>query len=50
MLRCTTTTREDEQSMKKELGFIYITTDGKVFVDEKTARKHEEKITTAAQK
>ena len=36
--------------MKKELGFIYITTDGKVFTDESRAKKHEKKITTAAQK
>ena len=36
--------------MKKELGFVYITTDGKVFTNEKKAKKHERKITTAAQK
>ncbi len=36
--------------MKKELGFIYITTDGKVFINEHKAKQHEEKITKAAQK
>ena len=36
--------------MKKELGFVYITTDGKVFINEYKAKQHEEKITKAAQK
>ena len=30
--------------MKKELGFIYITSDGKVFTNENKAKKHEKKI------
>ena len=36
--------------MKRELGFIYITADGKMFTDKRKAEKHEKKITAAAQK
>ena len=36
--------------MRKELGCVYITTDGKVFTNEDKARRHEEKIIKAAQK
>ena len=30
--------------MKKELGFIYITTDGKLFTNEDKAKKHEKQL------
>jgi hypothetical protein len=36
--------------MKKELGFIYITTDKKEFTDEKKAKRHQRKISKATQK
>ena len=50
MLQQADITREVISSMKKELSFVYITTDGKVFLNEKKAKRHERKILKATQK